>query len=78
MERGVPGNMISKIKTPGAGKKIEKYTPETANTGLYNDEDEVQVELTKKKKKRTQSEDAEETVPIKKKKKKVVVESESD
>ena len=69
--------MISKLKTPGAGKKIEKYVQEKTE-GLYNDEDDVKVELTKKKKKRTESEDVEETVPIKKKKKKVVVEEESD
>jgi len=69
--------MISKLKTPGNGKKIEKYVPEKTE-GLYNDEDDVKVELTKKKKKRTESEDVEETVPIKKKKKKVVVEEESD
>merc|ERR1712032_1164468 len=72
LEKGVPGNMISKLKIPGAGKKIEKYTPENGN-GVYNDEDEVQVELTKKKKKRSKSEDEEETVPVKKKKKKKVV-----
>lgn len=68
--------MISKLKTPGAGKKIEKYVPEK-NNGIYNDEDDVKVELTKKKKKRSESEDAAEEVVVKKKKKKVVVE-ESD
>lgn len=72
--------MISKLKTPGAGKKIEKYSSENGkNSGLYNDEDEVQVQLTKKKKKRTQSEDVdEESVPVKKKKKKEVVQSDSE
>ncbi len=73
MERGVPGNAISKIKGAGQGKKIEKYNSDNAkNSGVYNEEDEVQVtELTKKKKQRTKSEDAGEEVPVKKKKKTV-------
>ena len=78
MEKGIPGNMISKTKGAGQGKNIEKYNSDNAKTnGVYNQEDEVKVtELTKKKKQRSKSED-EEQVPIKKKKK-VVVESDDE
>lgn len=70
--------MISKVKGAGQGKKIEKYNSDNAkNSGVYNQEDEVQVtEFTKKKKPRSKSVDDEEQVPIKKKKK--VVKEETD
>lgn len=78
LEKGIPGNMISKNKGAGQGKKIEKYNSDnTKSSGLYNDEDEVKItEFTKKKKQRSKSEDQEEQVPAKKKKKIVEVDDE--
>jgi len=70
--------MISKNKGAGQGKKIEKYNSDNAkSTGIYNNEDEVNItEFTKKKKQRSKSEDQEELVPAKKKKKNIEVDDE--
>ncbi len=80
LEKGIPFTS----KGPGMGKKIEKYNANDNVAGVYNTENDVQLEeaketklLNKKKKKVIVEEDAEEAeeevveeVPKKKKKKK--------
>jgi nucleolar protein 58 len=73
MEKGIP----APNKGPGMGKRIEKYNANENIAGVYNADDDVQLEstklLNKKKKKTPEPEEDEEVVeeeqPKKKKKK---------